>query len=152
MPAPLLLLLALGAAALVLWAAWATRRRGRGRAAAACSLCGLLDSYLDSMARQQAAEFDADALWSRLEQARALQRTHFPELFAEMMEVSKTHGEVTELLLRGHMERHGAPTNWSTLEAPERLSAAHGRVAATVRVLQVRCRTLAGLRDDPAGR
>jgi hypothetical protein len=100
------------------------------------------------MALQQAGEFDAEALWARLEQARAAQRAHFPELFAEMMEVSKTHGELTELLLRSHMERHGAPTNWSALEAPEQLAAAHARVAATVRLLQARCRTLAGVRPD----
>ncbi|MBA2673245.1 hypothetical protein, partial [Ramlibacter sp.] len=132
----LLLLLSLGAAALgAVVFAWAIRGRNSGRAAAGRSLCGLLDSYLDGMALQQAAEFDAQTLWGKLEQARAVQRAHFPELFAEMMDVSRTHGELTELLLRGHMERHGAPTNWSALEAPQQLAAALARVAATVRLL-----------------
>ncbi len=147
------LLLVLGAAVLgVVALAWAFRGRGAGRAAAGRSLCGLLDSYLDGMALQQAAEFDAQALWGKLEQARAVQRAHFPELFAEMMEVSRTQGELTELLLRGHMERHGAPTNWSALEAPQQLAAAHARVAATVHLLQARCRTLTGGRTNSRGR
>lgn len=146
MSAYLLILIfgASGLGAAVFW--W--RRRGLRRVPTARALCGLLDRYLDGLALQQAERFDSDALWNTLEQARALQREHFPELYVEMMELSGAHRVLTELLLQGHMERHGAPTNWSALEAPAQLAAAHARVDAAVRVLQARSRELAGIHGN----
>jgi LPXTG-motif cell wall-anchored protein len=92
MGAALALLIGLGG---FLW--W--RRRAVGREAAARDLCDVLDSYLDSLVAQPAPRFDAERLWDRLERARSLHRQHFPELYSEMLELTRVHGELTSALL-----------------------------------------------------
>jgi hypothetical protein len=142
-------LLLVGAAAagllLLLAAAFRLRSQQRGRAGLALELCETLDAYLDDVDRVAPGRYDAEALWARLESARQLKRQHFPELFPEMLEVSKAHGELTQLLLKEHMERHGAPTGWDAAAEPEQRSQLEARLEQAVRKLQARCRTLAGL-------
>jgi hypothetical protein len=145
------LLLLMGCAVLLAMVAagfWLLRRRLGSRASAARDLCASLDSYLDALVGQQAHQFDADRLWAQLERARTLHRQHFPELYAEMLELAKVHADVTTVLLQGHMRRHGAPTQWDDEEAKAQLEELQQRTAAAVLQSKRRCRTLAQLYAD----
>lgn len=146
----LLLLAAIAMAALAAFLlVW--RRRSRSRSAAAAQLlCDALDSYLEKLAAQDAVAFDGtDALWSSLERARALKRQHFPQLYPEMAELSTAHAEWAGLQLSSHMERHGAPTDWHSIDSPRRLAASRERVERAARALRQRCREVSGLTDAP---
>ena len=139
----LALLLLIGVAAVLL-----LRRRAGGRQAAARDMCTMLDSYLDTLVEQQARPFDAERLWDRLEQARALHREHFPELYSEMLELARVHGELTSVLLEEHMRRHGAPTQSDLEQANSRLEDLQQRAAEAVLRLKRRCRMLAQVDAD----
>lgn len=125
------------------------RSRRSGRAAAAWCLCEHLDRYLDALAAGHEQSFDGDSLWARLEQARTLKRAHFPELYPEMLEVMRVHGELAALLLDAHLERHGAPSHVPVSERRERLATLHRRAHEAVAQLKRRCREVANLEGGP---
>ena len=140
-----LLLVLLGLAGFLLL----RRRAGGARESAAHELCKMLDHYLDSLTVPEARQFDADRLWARLEQARLIHRAHFRELYTEMLELAKVHGELTSVLLDGHMRRHGAPTTqWDNAEGQAQLEELQQRAASAVLQLKRRCRALAHLYAD----
>jgi len=132
---------------LLLWAGFLLlrRRAGGGRESAARDLCAMLDGYLDIMTAEQASRFDTERLWTQLERARLIHREHFPELYAEMLELAKVHSELTTALLDVHMRRHGAPTAWNEEQAQARLEDLQQQAAAAVLLLKRRCRSLAHL-------
>jgi hypothetical protein len=143
-----IVLLALLGSATALALLWLGLRRWRkpGRGGAAAELCGLLDAYVRLLATAPADAAQADARWGLLEQARRLQQHHFPELYAEMLAVSRAHRDLAGVWLKAHMERHGAPTGWDALDTPEHRRELHHAAAAAARQLQERCRERAARR------
>lgn len=124
---------------------WVLRRSRRSdRAAAAWALCEELDRYLDDLAAEQ-TPVDGDALWARLQRARSLKQAHFPELFPEMLEVMRVHGELAAVLLDAHLERHGAPGHATADDRRWQIATLHRRAHDAVAMVKRRCRELAGI-------
>ena len=124
------------------------RKRAGNRETAARDLCAMLDGYLDSLIAQEAGRFDTERLWARLEQARIIHRMHFPELYAEMLELARVHGDLTSVLLEGHLRRHGAQAPGDPQQGQAQLEDLQQRAAAAVLHLKRRCRSLAYLYAD----
>lgn len=130
---------ALVAAALL----WGLRRGRQGRAEAARQLRALLAEYLEMLSLPAPAPDQAEAMWSLLERVRQLQRSHFPQVYAEMLTLSRLHAELAANWLKMHMERHGAPTGWDTLGGASPLPALRRQARDAVRMLDERCASLA---------
>ncbi len=140
------LLIALIATAAALLAAallWHRRRSHGTQHAAARQLRARLADYLEMLNSPAATPPQAEAMWAVLEEVRQLQRAHFPQLYAEMLTLSRLHADLAACWLKTHMERHGAPTGWDTLEGPSQVAALQQQAREAVRLLDARCAVLA---------